>query len=84
VKASRDSGVSFAGFAKGDKVTVTGSEKTEVREWQGKKLYDLVVWADSVAPVNRGGAAAFVPAPQPQSWDSTPVGGEQYGDDTPF
>ena len=75
VKASRDAGVSFDGFAKGDKVTVTGAEKTEVREWQGKKLYDLVVWADSVVPAGRQpvGVAPVVDAgPVWNTADETP------------
>ena len=67
VKVSRDSGVDLSQFGKGDRVTVVGSEKTEVREWQGKKLYDLVVWADSVAPVQRGQQAA-----SDQGWVSSP------------
>jgi len=70
VKASRDAGVSFDGFSKGDKVTVVGSEKTEVREWQGKKLYDLVVWADSVEAA--GGRTVTVPAADTWNNDATP------------
>jgi hypothetical protein len=69
VKASRDSGVDFGAFTKGDRVSVAGAEKTEVREYQGKKLYDLVVWAASVQPVGRVGA---ISAPT-DSWAAQPT-----------
>jgi hypothetical protein len=74
VKASRDSGVDFGGFAKGDRVSVAGAEKTEVREYQGKKLYDLVVWAASVQPVGRQSAPATT-----TEWDVA-----QPSNDVPF
>lgn len=35
-------------FSKGDRVTVTGNQKTEVYEKDGEKRYSLSVWADSV------------------------------------
>lgn len=33
-------------------VTVSGTQKTNVREYQGEKKYDLVVYADSVTDRN--------------------------------
>lgn len=42
-------GIDFTRFAKGDRVTVSGVEVTEVREVNGKKFYDLVVKATDVA-----------------------------------
>lgn len=83
VKASRDAGVSFDGFAKGDKVLVTGSEKTEVREWQGKKLYDLVVWAETVGTSQFAGQKSnSEPIIVEPSWETSPASG--YTDETPF
>ena len=76
VKASRDSGVNFGAFSKGDRVSVAGAEKTEVREYQGRKLYDLVVWADSVQA--RGGqSSAPVAVSSAPAWN-TPT------DEVPF
>lgn len=80
VKASRESGVVWGGFAKGDKVLVSGSEKTEVREWQGKKLYDLVVWADTV--VASVGRSPVSQEPVVGAWETSPASG--YTDETPF
>jgi hypothetical protein len=58
VKVSRASGIDLTAFRKGDRVQVFGTEQTETREYEGKKYYDLVVWADRVEPAERGGAAA--------------------------
>jgi hypothetical protein len=51
VKVSRDSGINLEQFQKGQRISVKGNQKTEVREWEGKKLYSLVIWADSIAVV---------------------------------
>ena len=48
VKVSRASGIDLSEFGKGDRVHVWGKEATETREHEGKKYYDLVVWADRV------------------------------------
>lgn len=50
VKVSRESGINLDQFAKGDRVEVAGSEKTErIRSTNGgKDFYPLVVWADSI------------------------------------
>lgn len=69
VKVSRDSGIDLTGFAVGDRVTVTGREVTEVREHEGRKYFDLVVWADSVA---RAGAGRAQGAEQGGGWGASP------------
>lgn len=64
--------IDFTQFRKGDRVVVTGTEVTEVREANGKKYYDLVVKATSVrlADQNRQQpVSAPSTAPQPQ-WDT--------------
>lgn len=50
--------IDFTQFRKGDRVVITGTEVTEVREANGKKYYDLVCKATSVmlAPQNGQGA----------------------------
>jgi len=53
VKVSRSSGIDLTQFRKGDRVQVWGKEVTETREHEGKKYYDLVVWADSVEEVEQ-------------------------------
>lgn len=84
VKVSRSSDIDLAEFNEGDRVRIVGREVTEAREHEGKKFYDLVVWADSVdlesrQPVTRNQA-------QPAAGDAwaAPQGGDGYGDETPF
>lgn len=83
VKASR--GVSLAGFSKGDRVEVVGQEKTEVREYDGKKLYTLVVWAESITRDGESPSAAS----NTQQWADDPgpdtFGGQSdaWGSDDP-
>lgn len=48
VKVSRESGIDLTQFPVGSRVQVWGKETTEVREHDGKKYYDVVVWADRV------------------------------------
>jgi hypothetical protein len=52
LKVSRESGIDLGQFSKGDRVTFSGSQKTEVREYEGKKFYTLTVWADNVAHID--------------------------------
>lgn len=54
LKVGRDSGIDLGRFTKGDRVTFTGTQKTETREHQGKKYYTLTVWADSVDIASQG------------------------------
>ena len=76
VKVSRASGIDLTQFAKGDRVKVEGWEVTETREHDGKKYYDLVVWADSVEAAERGQS-------QPSAPQSAP--GDPYADsESPF
>jgi len=48
IKVSRASGIDLSEFRKGDRVHVWGTEATETREFEGKKYYDLIVWANRV------------------------------------
>jgi single-stranded DNA-binding protein len=83
VKVSRDSGIDLTRFRKGDRVLVAGREVTESREHDGKTYYDLVVWADRVEPVERGGTVDRPSQPVSQTNDtwSTPT---FAADETPF
>jgi hypothetical protein len=57
IKVGRDSGIDLTQFAKGQRVAIWGREVTEEREYDGKKFYDLVVWADRVELAGVGGAS---------------------------
>jgi len=70
VKVSRDSGIDLTRFRKGDRVTISGREVTETREHEGKKFYDLVVWADRVESVGRGGTVDRGSQPVSQTNDA--------------
>lgn len=49
VKASRQSGINLESFAKGERVTISGTQKTEVFDKRdGTKGYSLVVYVDSI------------------------------------
>ena len=48
VKSSNQAEIDFTQFKQGDLVEVTGWEITEVREYNGEKMYNLVVRADNV------------------------------------
>lgn len=74
VKVSRESGISLDPFSKGDRVVITGQEKTETREHDGKKFFSLVVWASSIVPAERGGQQQAAPAAD--AWSAA--------DDSPF
>lgn len=68
VKVSRNSGIDLTEFRKGDRVQVWGNETTETREHEGKKFYDLVVWADRVERIDsQHGAGATHSAPNTDS-----------------
>jgi hypothetical protein len=84
VKVSRASGLDLTRFHKSDRVKVTGTEQTETREHEGKKFYDLIVWVDSIEPVEgRGGSKPATPQPAPadEPWAAS---APSYGEDTPF
>lgn len=84
VKVSRSSGIDLSQFVKGDRVQVWGREVTETREHEGKKFYDLVVWADRVeiAEARQGGNASQTPpAPAGDVWGAPSYaaeGGEPF------
>ncbi|MEC5149182.1 hypothetical protein [Cryobacterium sp. GrIS_2_6] len=87
VKVSRASGIDLSEFVKGDRVHVWGTEATETREHEGKKYYDLIVWADRVEPAERGSAATGSPetaqeAPDEEPWAQAPT--DDYAGGTPF
>lgn len=92
VKVSKSSGIDLTEFVKGDRVKVWGSEVTESREHEGKKYYDVVVWADRVEVAEKGagltsGATASVPEPAPWATSSPTQFHGGYGapgDDTHF
>jgi len=73
VKVSRSSGIDLTQFRKGDRVQVWGREVTETREHEGKKFYDLVVWADRVEPVASSSSAAPASAPSDDAWHTAQV-----------
>lgn len=76
VKVSKEAGIQLAQFVKGDRIDITGTEKTETRtDTTGKKHYSLVVWASSISRTGQS------PAPEPVDAWSTP---SNFGDDTPF
>lgn len=75
VKVSRASGIDLTQFAKGDRIKVEGQEITETREHEGKKYYDLVVWARTVEIASRGQQQPSAPTTAPATggdvWNST-------------
>ena len=80
VKVSRASGIDLTQFRKGDRVSVWGKEVTETREHEGKKFYDVVVWADRVEVAESKGQQS---APAADSWAaSTPAAEPWAVDDT--
>jgi hypothetical protein len=81
VKVSRDSGINLEQFQKGQRITLKGNQKTEVREWEGKKLYTLVIWADSIAVAGGDTSRQVSPsvansAPVADTW-ATPAAPQQ-------
>lgn len=90
--------IDFTQFRKGDRVVVTGTEVTEVREANGKKYYDLVCKATSVtiAPQNGQGGQQRPSDPYAGQTDYTQQNAPQNGaqdawattsipdDETPF
>jgi single-stranded DNA-binding protein len=62
VKVSRASGVDLTQYVKGSRVKVVGTEQTETREHEGKKFYDLIVWADRVELIQGQQATTALPA----------------------
>lgn len=86
VRVGRDSGINLETFAKGDRISFTGTEKTDVREHQGKKYYDLLVWADSIllATGRSGGQESRTapPASVEESWPTPDVQTSTWGGDS--
>lgn len=96
VKVSRDSGIDLTQFSKGQRVQVSGTEVTETREHEGKKYYDLVVWADRVElaegqQASNGAQGAATEQPWAPSTPAASTGAgdawntpQQFDQDTPF
>jgi len=82
VKVSRDAGIDLTQFTKGQRVQVSGREVTETREHEGKKYYDLVVWADRVelAEGQQGAGGARGASTAPEWAPSTPAAESASGD----
>lgn len=69
VKVSRATGIDLTQFSKGQRVKVSGKEVTETREHDGKKYYDLIVWADRVELAEGAqGARQAAPVAQDEPW----------------
>ena len=82
VKVSRESGINLAQFAKGDRISLKGKQVTEVREHEGKKYYDLVIWADEVTGLeSRGQQAPQQSQPAQGGWAQP---GQDYQAGVPF
>ena len=91
VKVSRASGLDLTQFRKGDRVAIWGKEVTETREHEGKKYYDLVLWADRIEIAeSKSESARQAVQSEPQWAASTPAAadtwntGGSYNDETPF
>jgi single-stranded DNA-binding protein len=75
VKVSRESGINLEQFVKGSRVAITGQQKTEVREYEGKKYYTLTIWASSINPLSQGAPqqqAYAAPEPVSDAWATAP------------
>lgn len=90
VKVGRESGIDLGRFVKGARVKIVGSQRTEVREHEGKKFYTLVIWADSIEQVEGQGAqnAGFGGSSQPQ-WGNVPPAAQNapqadFSNEVPF
>ncbi|WP_065962388.1 hypothetical protein [Curtobacterium sp. UCD-KPL2560] len=73
--------IDFTQFSKGDRVIISGTEVTEVREANGKKYYDLVVKAQTVVIAPQSALqprTAPNTTPQPQ-WDAPAANAPQAG-----
>ena len=80
VKVSRDSGISLSQFVKGQRIRFRGSQKTEVREHDGKKFYTLVVWADQIEALDAQNAGFNAGSVQGAGdWSSQPSNASQGG-----
>jgi hypothetical protein len=70
--------IDFTQFSKGDRVIITGTELTEVRESNGKKYYDLVVKATTVVVAPQQGRTQPNNAPS-DTWSTPAQSGPQAG-----
>ena len=88
IKVPRSTGIDLTTFRKGDRVQVWGREVTETREHEGKKYYDLIVWADRVEIVGSASSSATSAATREEPWATTaPANSEAaqgYSAEVPF
>jgi hypothetical protein len=93
IKVPRSTGIDLTAFRKGDRVQVWGREVTEAREYEGKKFYDLIVWADRVelaqardADRERNSAPSAATTPEPWATTAPANSGavQGYSDAVPF
>lgn len=80
VKAAYGTSQDFSTLSKGDRIDVVGKETTEVREYQGKKYFDLIVKAETVTLADKGPIQNSFPIGTSQSDNTFPA----VDDDTPF
>jgi single-stranded DNA-binding protein len=81
VKVPRSTGIDLTTFRKGDRVQVWGREVTETREHEGKKYYDLIVWADRVEIAGSAATSPGSNATVAEPWGtSAPVQNDTTGD----
>ncbi len=78
VKVRKDSGIDLSQFEKGQRIQVEGRLVTDVREYEGKKLYTLTIWADKVAYADQGGTGGRS-QPQTTTGDTWETPGAQTG-----
>jgi hypothetical protein len=80
-KVMRGWGAEFdlAAFAPGDKVEVSGKQKTESRDYDGKTYYDLVVNAESISIVTKG-----EPKVDAGEWATSALGATELDPSAPF
>ena len=95
IKVPRSTGIDLTTFRKGDRVQVWGREVTETREHEGKKYYDLIVWADRVEVVGSASSSAAPAVTREEPWTTTAPANSgatgdvwntpgSYNDETPF
>jgi hypothetical protein len=81
IKVPRSTGIDLTTFRKGDRVQVWGREVTETREHEGKKYYDLIVWADRVESAGSASTSAASNATASEPWANTsPAQNDTSGD----
>lgn len=68
VKSAYGQEIDFRQFSVGDRVEVVGTESTVVREFEGKKFYDLTVKAETISRITP--KQGFAQAASEPDWDA--------------